>query len=230
MIACFESEVLEGVAQPLLKKVPVDGRIVITPEDVYGAVGEIRELAQECFVVLSLNSKNRLIRKHLIALGTVNRVLVQGRECFRPAILDGATAVILCHNHPSGSPAPSSEDVAVTRTLVRAGQSIGIPVLDHVIIGDTNLSMRESGFIEFDGQRVADESASRVVQASPPNRQAEEVRFDIELDQEIIGVLDRAAEMAGMSCEAVVAAIVKGVGQSAAVRKAEPRKTGVRYD
>jgi len=216
MIAGFRSGLLECVAQPLPKKVPIDGREIITPEDVYGAVSEIRDLAQECFVVLSLNTKNLLIQKHVVALGTVNTVLVQGRECFRPAILDGAAAVVLCHNHPSGLPDPSEEDIVLTEILIFAGRSIGIPVLDHVIIGETNLSLREEGVVVFGVPRLeGGNSKYRAAQASSPNGQEEEVRIDINLDLEIIGVLDRAAEMAGISCETVVSAIIRSIGQYA---------------
>jgi DNA repair protein RadC len=74
---------------------------------------------------------------------------VHPRECFRPLILDGASSVILAHNHPSGDPTPSSEDIRITRQLIDAGEVIGIKVLDHVVIGETALSLRETGLCQF---------------------------------------------------------------------------------
>ena len=71
----------------------------------------------------------------MITRGTVDASLVHPREVFREAVASGASAVILVHNHPSGDPAPSGEDRAVTRQMVRAGQTLGLPVLDHVIVG-----------------------------------------------------------------------------------------------
>ncbi len=96
-------------------------------------------------MVITMNTKNRVIQKHLVSIGTVNSALVHPRECYRTAILDGAAALILAHNHPSGDPTPSSEDIKITRQLIRAGEVMGIKVLDHVIVGDTALSLREAG-------------------------------------------------------------------------------------
>jgi len=86
--------------------------------------------------VLLLNNKHRLLRRIRVTKGLVNRSLVRPREVFREAIKDNASAVILAHNHPSGCPEPSVEDVRITERLVDAGKIIGIPVLDHLILGD----------------------------------------------------------------------------------------------
>jgi len=111
---------------------------------------DISHLAQEVFIVLCLNTKNRLIQRHLVSLGTLNSSLVHPREVFRPAIQDGAASIVVAHNHPSGDPAPSSEDIRITRKLIEAGRQIGIGVLDHLIIGSEDfVSLREAGLVQF---------------------------------------------------------------------------------
>lgn len=90
----------------------------------------------EVFLALLLDVKNRFQREVRISVGTLDGSLVHPREVFAPAVDDRAAAVILVHNHPSGDPAPSPADREVTRRLRAAGEIVGIPVLDHVIIGD----------------------------------------------------------------------------------------------
>ena len=132
-----------------VKEASIDGTMLVTPAHVQAYLCDIKALAQEVFVVITLNAKNRVIQKHLVSIGTVNSALVHPRECYRTAILDGASAVILAHNHPSGDPTPSSEDIKITRQLIQAGGVMGIKVLDHVIVGDTALSLREAGLCVF---------------------------------------------------------------------------------
>ena len=94
---------------------------------------------------------NRLIARHMVSLGTVSSTLVQPREVFRPAITDGASNVIIAHNHPSGETCPSAEDIKITKQLIEAGKHLEIRILDHLIIGGTGfLSLRESGLVTFD--------------------------------------------------------------------------------
>jgi DNA repair protein RadC len=102
------------------------------------------KLDQEEFLVVTLDTQHRPIRIVRITRGTLNASLVHPREVFRPAIADCAAAIILAHNHPSGDPTPSSEDHAVTKRLTEVGDLIGIRVLDHIIVGDTVLSIHES--------------------------------------------------------------------------------------
>jgi len=135
--------------QLAVKETGIDGTKLIRPEQVENYLKDIKDLAQEVFVVVSLNIRNQVIQRHLVAMGTVNSAVVHPRECFRPAILDGATSVIFAHNHPSGDPSPSAEDIRVTRQLIIAGQHIGIQVLDHAVVGEHTLSMRETGLCEF---------------------------------------------------------------------------------
>ena len=83
-----------------------------------------------------LDSKHRVMRTAVLAVGTLNSSIVQPREVFREAAIGGATAIVIFHNHPSGDPTPSPDDVALTRRLVAAGTLIGIDVVDHLILGD----------------------------------------------------------------------------------------------
>lgn len=106
----------------------------------------LRDLDREHFYVVLLNTKHYVLGVDLISVGTLNGSLAHPREVFRAAIRRGAAALILVHNHPSGDPTPSPEDVQVTRRLVEAGRLMGIDVLDHVIIGDNCYqSLRELG-------------------------------------------------------------------------------------
>ncbi len=102
----------------------------------------------ECFVVLMLNSRHRVKGHALISIGTVDTLLVSGREVFRTAVIVSAAAVVLMHNHPSGDPTPSEADIRATRDLVHGGKVLRIEVLDHVIIGrDNRTSLRELGYL-----------------------------------------------------------------------------------
>ncbi|MGD2046069.1 MAG: DNA repair protein RadC [Gemmatimonadota bacterium] len=106
------------------------------PGDVFARVGpRLRDLRQEEFHALMLNSRHRVVREVLVTRGTLDSSLIHPREVFRPAVAEGAAGVILVHNHPSGDPTPSAEDRAVTRQLAEAGRAVGIPVLDHVVVG-----------------------------------------------------------------------------------------------
>lgn len=101
--------------------------------------------SREEFHIVCLDTKNQVIDTHQISVGTLDASLVHPREVFRPAIKDSAASVILAHNHPSGDPTPSAEDRAVTRRLENAGRTLGIAVLDHVVLGAfCSVSIRES--------------------------------------------------------------------------------------
>ena len=142
------------VQLPLVRESP--RHCVRTPEDVYRVCNDLANLAQEAFHVMSLDSKNGLINRHLISLGLADASLVHPREVFRAAIgEDSASALLLAHNHPSGDPTPSAEDIRITRQLIESGRILDIKVLDHVIIGREHngspgfMSMRESGLCAF---------------------------------------------------------------------------------
>jgi DNA repair protein RadC len=97
---------------------------------------EFRDSRKEYFLTLLLDGKNRIIRRVQVSEGSLSQSIVHPREVFIPAVKESAAAIILVHNHPTGDPAPSSEDIAITRRLREAGEIMGIKVLDHIIIGD----------------------------------------------------------------------------------------------
>lgn len=133
------------------------GPVIRTPEDIAAMFRPtMRGMMQEAFMVLTLDAKNKVIDQQLVTLGLLDASLVHPREVFRKAIVDNAAAIILAHNHPSGDPTPSGEDIRVTKQLVEAGSIVGIKVLDHVIIGAAGsrgnrdfMSIREEGLISF---------------------------------------------------------------------------------
>jgi DNA repair protein RadC len=102
---------------------------------------------KESFIALHLDGKNRIICVDIVSVGSLNQSIVHPREVFKTALLSSATAIILMHNHPSGDPSPSSEDLEVTRRLREVGDLLGIKVLDHIIIGSTYYSFVERGVI-----------------------------------------------------------------------------------
>jgi DNA repair protein RadC len=135
------------------------GAFVKSPEDAAGVLRELaKTLEHERFWALMLDTRNRLKGTATeVSKGILDSSLVHPREVFKPAIQSGCAALILVHNHPSGDPAPSADDVRITRQLIQAGQVIGIKVLDHVILGRRSedrprdfLSMREAGLVEFE--------------------------------------------------------------------------------
>lgn len=107
-----------------------------------------KTLKKETFICALLDPKNRLIKEHTISEGTLTNSLVHPREAFREAVREAAHAVIFIHNHPSGDPAPSRDDILVTEKLKGTGDILGIAVLDHVIIGDGRyISLKEKGIL-----------------------------------------------------------------------------------
>ena len=104
---------------------------------------------KEHFILILLDSRSRILRIAPVSVGSLDMSVVHPREAFREAISAGAAAILLAHNHPSGETAPSSQDLDLTRRLVQAGKLLGIPVLDHLIVGNGEpLSMRAAGFLE----------------------------------------------------------------------------------
>ena len=108
--------------------------VVRTVKDVYEYLVDMRSLPKEHLRGLYLNSHYKLIHDEVISIGTIDANIIHPREVFRPALEYGAVAVILAHNHPSGSPKPSEADIHITRQIIEAGKIMGIKVLDHVII------------------------------------------------------------------------------------------------
>jgi DNA repair protein RadC len=95
---------------------------------------ELAHLDREQFVCAHLDVKNRLVSREVVSIGHLSAALVHPREVFKAAILANAASVAFVHNHPSGDPEPSREDVEITRRLIKAGEILGIPVLDHVVV------------------------------------------------------------------------------------------------
>jgi DNA repair protein RadC len=107
----------------------------------------IADRVQECFGVMFLTTRHQCVGVQMVAMGTLSEVSVHPRELFRGAILAGAAAVLMVHNHPSGDPSPSADDLAITRRMKECGDLLGIPVLDHVIVtaGGGYVSLAEQG-------------------------------------------------------------------------------------
>lgn len=105
---------------------------------------------RETFVALLLNTKNRIIKKEVVSFGSLNANIVHPREVYKEAILNGAARIAVAHNHPSGDPYPSNEDLELTKKLYEVGEVIGIPLIDHVIVGEDGqfYSFKERGNIK----------------------------------------------------------------------------------
>jgi len=121
--------------------------IVKTPEDVVSLLGgRLKDKKKEYFVVILLDTRNQLIKISEISIGSLDASIVHPREVYKEAIAASAAAVIFVHNHPSGDPAASEDDISLTKRLAEAGEIVGIDVLDHIIIGDKDyLSLKREG-------------------------------------------------------------------------------------
>lgn len=105
---------------------------------------DVFQKGKEYLYLLSLNSKNKLLAKDLISIGTVNATLVHPREIFKMALLRDAVTIILVHNHPSNDPIPSKEDLKVTQKVIESGKNIGVPLVDHIIVCDDSFFSMKS--------------------------------------------------------------------------------------
>ncbi len=140
IIACFE------LGKRLLKS-KIAG-LYLKPEDVWKELKEIRDHKKEHFVIFFLDTRNQEIKREIISVGSLNANLVHPREVFEPAVKNLAGQVILAHNHPSGDPDPSEDDLELNKRLVEAGKILGIEVIDHIIVAkDKYLSFKEKGLI-----------------------------------------------------------------------------------
>lgn len=121
-----------------------------SPEDV-AIIGRdylhIHEESEEYMHMVCLNTKNRVIGVFEISHGNVNSSIVGTREIFQKALLANAVSIVLMHNHPSGDPKPSREDIEITKRIVEAGKILGVQVLDHLVIGDQYISLKEKGYM-----------------------------------------------------------------------------------
>jgi DNA repair protein RadC len=141
--ACFELGRREEL-EPELKNFDIKD-----PEAVIKAIrASIKDKAKEHFKLILLNPRNKIIGISTISVGTLNASLVHPREVFKDAIMHSAASVVLAHNHPSGDPEPSEDDLKITKKLVDSGKILGIEVLDHIVIGKNIFcSFKERGLI-----------------------------------------------------------------------------------
>jgi len=141
--ACFELGKREEL-EPEFKNYDIKD-----PESVVKAIrASIRDKAKEHFKLILLNPRNKIIGISTISIGTLNASLVHPREVFKDAIVHSAASVVLAHNHPSGDPEPSEDDIKITNKLVESGRILGIEVIDHIIIGKNNFcSFKERGLM-----------------------------------------------------------------------------------
>jgi len=129
----------------LIKSTGKEKPIVKSPQDIVNLVPEMRYLKEEHFKVICLDSRNRASSPKTISIGSLNTNLTEAREIFKPAISESSKKIILVHNHSEDNPNPSEDDIGATKKLIKLGKSLGIKVLDHIIIGD-------KGFISLKGQ------------------------------------------------------------------------------
>ena len=119
-----------------------------SPKDAYDYLRDMEYLTQEHFVVLGLNIKNQILFRQTVFIGSLNACIVHPSPIFQLLIKRNCASAIVAHNHPSGNPAPSQEDIQVTKRLMEAGNLMGVEILDHIIIGiDTYISLNEKGYM-----------------------------------------------------------------------------------
>jgi DNA repair protein RadC len=142
IIACFE------LGRRFFQEEPGKMPTIRGPEDVYIYLEDMRKLKKEQFRGLYLNARNKVIHDEVISIGTLTANLVHPREVFQPAIEYLACGVIVAHNHPSGDPEPSEDDLEITRKLASVGKTMDIELLDHIIIGRNKyVSLKEKGIL-----------------------------------------------------------------------------------
>ena len=142
IVACFE------LGRRFFKEEPGRLPTIRSPEDAYKYLEDMKKLKKEQFRGLYLNTRNKIIHDEIISIGTLTANLVHPREVFQPAIEYLAVGLIIAHNHPSGDPSPSQDDLKVTRQMVEVGKTMAIEVIDHIIIGnDRYISLRNKGLM-----------------------------------------------------------------------------------
>lgn len=146
----------------LLSKTPITNK-----NDAINILSEELKLSdREIFCIINMNAGGQPINASITSIGTLSAAVVHPREVYKAALLSNAAAVILLHNHPSGNPNPSKEDMEVTERLVHAGRIIGVEVIDHIIVGEeSNYSFRENGYLEIKYERDELQYSNCVVEA-----------------------------------------------------------------
>lgn len=139
---------LSELLNRLLEMPYVDRDVIRSPHDVFEILKNMRYETKERFMILCLNTKNQVIAIPTISVGNLDSSLVHPREVFKEAMKYAVSSIILAHNHPSGDPTPSREDMQITSRLVKAGNILSIEVLDHIVIGDNKyVSLKEYGMM-----------------------------------------------------------------------------------
>lgn len=138
IVACFE------LGRRLLQNKQV--ALILSPKDVWEELKDIRDNKKEHFVVFFLDARNQEIKREIVSVGSLNTNLVHPREVFEPAVRYLAAQIIISHNHPSGDPEPSEDDLVITKKLTEAGKILGIEVKDHIVVAKTSyFSFKEKG-------------------------------------------------------------------------------------
>jgi len=143
------TQIIAALQLARMNPCPSEDRFTIrSPEDAYDYLSDMQYLDREHFIVLGLNTKNEILFKETVFIGSLNASIVHPRECFKHLIRRSCASAIVAHNHPSGDVAPSMEDVNVTKRLAEAGKMIGIEILDHIVIGHEKYSsLKEKGYL-----------------------------------------------------------------------------------
>jgi DNA repair protein RadC len=146
-VKAIELLCLTEITKRMAKEIHQDSLRLVTPQSVADYyMQDMRHLTREQVLLIMMDSKNKIIKDMIISQGTVNTSIMPTREIFVQAVKQEAVNIILLHNHPSGDPAPSAEDIRVTKKLSEAGNLIGITLMDHIIIGDNRyISLKEQG-------------------------------------------------------------------------------------
>ena len=138
-VKAIQLKAVAELTRRISKRTAKESLVMDSPETVARYFMEdLRHRDKECFMMLSLDSKGALISESLISIGTVNASLASPREVFVEAVNNRAVSIILVHNHPSGNPKPSKNDLVVTRQMKDAGELLGIKLIDHILIGDNS--------------------------------------------------------------------------------------------
>lgn len=140
---------LRAVEEYARRKAEPTRPVLDTPARVYELIPEaVRSAKKEHFLAFYVDARSQLIHQETVSIGTLSASLVHPREVFSPAVQHSAAAVVVVHNHPSGDCAPSSEDKEATRRLCRAGELLGIPLLDHLVVGSSRFfSFKDAGLM-----------------------------------------------------------------------------------
>jgi DNA repair protein RadC len=131
--------------------VNLEGSVVRSPDCAYQIIEQTFNLSlkpSENFGLICLNTKNKVAGAHIVSIGSLNSAIVHPREVFKTAIVNNSSGFIMFHNHPSGDPTPSREDIELTQKMVEIGEMLGVDVLDHIIVGESSyVSLKEQGLM-----------------------------------------------------------------------------------